>query len=460
MKGDSTPGKKEVYPKGSNNKKKKKPQGGRKKKPAYTGRVELYSVPSAAGFANIDDQIDASVVYSKTATGAFEIKLKDIKNRNQDPYSYDLFFLEPGYGTTKSTDTLCQLLGGEVTFTNPSPVELTLRIQRPMAFRDDLSALAMWEPLHGKLVHTLSPESSIRLKLSVHNTDHMAMREDVIHGHRGAHLMSLSIFKEPYARSGALFTSSVEMTQIALISEFVVRYKGADGAIGQQELFCVVPYASSNRLNYTTVGPMPPLRVCDIVVGNGTAVRAVSSTATNPKNKQCLAVRFASAGMEPVSACSLDENTIYRTDCVFVLQEGGTKFICRYLKFQNEEWIVGDVNQQAPSIFVPGKVLNDFLTPNMNIEDWLYPVPKLPAVKTSAFSLPRKNKSLGIQSRRAGHRHYSELKDLEVESLASTLIEALVVVYEVSKVAIQLLGVVGVLENPDLKVGRKELGTA
>lgn len=433
--------------------KKKKNNGSKKARGSQKSRklVPLPLYTKSSGGLGLDvDQVDASVLYTKSSTAAFEIKLKDVAVRNAVPSSYDICFVVPGYGLANSQGVLCDLKGTTVELKNPSPYVITVRAQRPMGYVKDCAALAMWEPLNGRLTHEIKPGKAVTLHSSNAATDHMVPREETMSAKRVVHLFSMSLVREELSVAGTQATGSNE---IGLICEVMTRYKTVNGSVGEEDGYLVQKYAGSDRMNHVTNGPLEPLRFADIGLAGGSC-QYVSFDANDSTKHLQVSFSADKKGGALTAESDLDKKCVYRTDIPIFMAETktGKPGVAQYMKFNNKEgWVYGFYATAGgeSTFFSPGMVQPNYFTPSsVPVSTWLYPLSE--NASTSSVSVKRLRSVLGIQSLRTGHTDYEELRALE-DGFWETALKALVVIYEVSKVAVEILGVAGVLE--DSKVG-------
>lgn len=436
-----------VKKKGNGNKKtgKSKVKGNKKK------RVPIQMFASMpVGYGAIEtDEVDATVLYSKSVTGAVEVKIRDIALRGGVTMSYDIGLLLPGYGNLVN-GVVCNLLGSTYVLTNPSPFTLTVRLQRPMGYADDCASLAMWEPLGGVLVHELRPRATLKLGSSNGSTDHMVPREFTYKGERAVHVLSFAVYREPLTDFG---TEPKNTSEIGLIMEMVCRYQCVNGEQGQQTGYVVESYNGANRMNHISQGPLVPLRFRDINVPEG-PVNIVGIDFVDSVKSKRLKMVFANKAGVTSDKNDLDVKTVYRFDTGLLMINPITKKLgyANYVAFVNV-WTLGFMNSGGTDgsemFFTPGDYDDKYDKPlSKCVDEWLYPVSELTSKSTVKC---RKIKGvLGIQSHTEKFKTLADYKGKD-DSIVSKLVKALVVVYDVSKLAVEILGVVGVLENPELK---------
>lgn len=407
---------------------------------------------SGEGYTGVEtDEVDASVMYHKSITGAVQMTINDIKVRGANLESHDLFMILPGYGRVTDQGTLCDLLGSTYIMNNPSPYTITIRVQRPMGFKDDVNSLAMWEPLGSKLIYEIPPRGELRLGSSNGATSHMAPRELTKLGKRCVHLISFSVFREPMTDVGNTPGADLLKSEVGLVIEAVTRYKCMNGDVGLTDGYLVETFSGSNRLNHVNVGPLVDLRFSDINIAGGPVV-AVKFEEKGDR----MGILFSADGKNFVGDSDLDVKTIYRISTPIPMQDNlskknGIAVYIGYVKSGSSlgYWTPGFLDGEDLS-FKAGLIVKDAYRPDaLPVDEWLRPVVARQGGKSSV-SFRRRGGATCIQHNSVKIRGHQNLTALD-DSLVETVLKGLVVIYEVTKVAVEILGVVGVLANPDLK---------
>lgn len=227
----------------------------------------------------------AEVQYSKTDVTSFRVMLNDIDARsgshNGAHKSYDLLWNLPGYGilTNVAKDGVaCQLNETYYVFENRSDYVLYLRLQRPMGYKEDPSAIGMWEPLSGKSSKTLliemKPYTKRKIKVGNTSTTYMVPRHIMREGKVYVHLMSYAVFKDPWDFHGESPTVDGVALEVGVETHFLVN----NGEYGNRKGDYIVDrYDNAKRMDMIDTGPGVPIRIKDLSISTERGSNRVSA---------------------------------------------------------------------------------------------------------------------------------------------------------------------------------------
>lgn len=420
------------------------------------------------------ETLEEQIEYVKESLTSFSLLLSDVKGPRDTANSYDILWVMPGYGTTSPVSgqdvlladgVLCDLRHTVYKFENVSAYTLNLRLQRPMGFKTDPSALGMWEPaVHGKdsLLIPVKPHSTKVLTFSNASTSLMCPRLEMRKGRACVHLASFCVTKEPISDFG---NASSSKDQDAFMVTVVTTYRANDGVVGRVGNYNVVSFTGSQRLDEINSGPPPPIRLADLRVKGGNVEMASITLGT----KNVFALDFTTvSGAQVKDVDGLDKSTIYEIPYNIPGKAPGDKVnrFARYIRWNADDpaydlnaWVVCDLHWEYTSKrnryrYIAGNkdewpnaiYASDGLTmPSSTVLKPVYASEF--AVKGILRNNPRKVK-VRVRAAVRYARVYHDLADVE-DGILDTLLTAIVIIVKVVKVGVEIAGMVGMLAiNP------------
>nr|QIQ61198.1 MAG: hypothetical protein [Sina virus] len=457
------------------------------------------AVKPVKGLLPLVDDFVSQVNYVKQSTGTFEFKHSAISLR-EDPSqkSHDVNWLVLGYGEqakkgVQDEGVATDLYDTEITIENISASTLYIRLQKPMGFRDDPAALAMWEPVVGRgkkqsLLVEVAPHSTRHFRLKNHSTSLVVPRQSYFNGRAAIHLYSMVPYRENISDTGMVYASNAsrDVSNItAAIITTTVHFQANDGTVGDEKNFVVESFSGSKRLDQVTTGPAVPIRFCDMHVPGGNVTAAGLYPTRGTTHTAWRLVFFAENGTSPdvpairawTSVDNMDKESVYALPYAVPCVDPGTtntEFNTPFIAWHeasDDGWIEGWVAVYYEAVEVnsttnePGHI--HILEANAKSKQHLLPSSmRITPVAGSSPLLVRSQKvskvkdireygaPRALQAIQTKHRTYAQLK-LQDANYGETLLDGLTVIVKVVTAALELATVFGFLAVP-LQTGKAQ----
>lgn len=214
----------------------------------------------------------SDTVYLKRDSCIFGIDRDAVPLRQDSTYSsYEAYWSLPGSGLLPNNDaggrSIRRIRNTKVVVENVCSSTITLRVQRPLGYLDETSAIAAWEPVGKGLLHEVAPHTKWAFTINHTSTNIASPRLLMRDGRAVLHIMSFSAYREPESDTGERVSNA---KQTGLSIQLLHEYEATDPTAGDvKNAISIVTYDGDSHLDHVDPPPCPTVRVSTLQAPEG-----------------------------------------------------------------------------------------------------------------------------------------------------------------------------------------------